>query len=273
MGSCSLRTSNLKILSLDFSRIKVGGLKPWYDMKTWKARTPLHCKGLVISRSAEKASTVCCDPSSETDSATNIEHGSVETKVSGLTSKRIPNSYEVEYLLREICDTTSIAEFEMKLNGFRLYMTRDLTGKVTSPPPPSFSHVGVNTSIEAPDVDGSVSEPNLAVSQSLPSSGSIQRLLDNAADEGIMIIQSPRVGYFRRSRTIKGKRAPPSCKEKQTVKEGQVLCYIEQLGGEIPVESDVSGEVIKLLREDGEPVGYGDALVAILPSFPGIKKL
>uniref|UniRef100_A0A3N7EMK9 Lipoyl-binding domain-containing protein n=1 Tax=Populus trichocarpa TaxID=3694 RepID=A0A3N7EMK9_POPTR len=82
-----------------------------------------------------------------------------------------------------------------------------------------------------------------------------------------------KVGFFRRSRTIKGKRAPPSCKEKQIIKEGQVLCYIEQLGGELPIESDISGEVIKILREDGEPVGYGDALIAILPSFPGIKKL
>ncbi|XWS11739.1 hypothetical protein CRYUN_Cryun37aG0025900 [Craigia yunnanensis] len=37
--------------------------------------------------------------------------------------------------------------------------------------------------------------------------------------------------------------------------------------------SDVSGEVIKILREDGDPVGYGDALIALLPSFLGIKKL
>ncbi|GAV66379.1 LOW QUALITY PROTEIN: hypothetical protein CFOL_v3_09889 [Cephalotus follicularis] len=50
-----------------------------------------------------------------------------------------------------------------------------------------------------------------------------------------MIIQSPRV-FFRRSQTIKGKRTSPSCKEKQEVKEGQVLCYIEQLGGEILIE-------------------------------------
>lgn len=119
--------------------------------------------------------------------------------------------------------------------------------------------------------------------------------------------------------------------QKDIVKEGQVLCYIEQLGGQIPVEvivivpfgffaffafsvflfvlsffqSDVSGEIVKILREDGgktlfvmslnrssfkfsrltfvfsflfffdstEPVGYNDALITILPSFPGIKKL
>jgi biotin carboxyl carrier protein len=30
---------------------------------------------------------------------------------------------------------------------------------------------------------------------------------------------------------------------------------------------------MKVLWEDGEPVGYGDPLIAIRPSFPGIKKL
>ncbi|XP_010436699.1 PREDICTED: uncharacterized protein LOC104720505 isoform X1 [Camelina sativa] len=56
-----------------------------------------------------------------------------------------------------------------------------------------------------------------------------------------MILQSPKVGFYRRSKTIKGKRMPSSCKEKDQVKE--------------------------------EPVGYNDALISILPSFPGIKKL
>ncbi|XP_010493564.1 PREDICTED: probable serine/threonine-protein kinase DDB_G0282963 isoform X2 [Camelina sativa] len=56
-----------------------------------------------------------------------------------------------------------------------------------------------------------------------------------------MILQSPKVAFYRRSKTIKGKRMPSSCKEKDQVKE--------------------------------EPVGYNDALISILPSFPGIKKL
>ncbi|KAG2305921.1 hypothetical protein Bca52824_025669 [Brassica carinata] len=59
-----------------------------------------------------------------------------------------------------------------------------------------------------------------------------------------------RVGFFRRSKTLRVN-APSSCKEKDQVKEGQVLCYIEQLGGQFPIESDVTGEVVKILREDG----------------------
>ncbi|KAK7829129.1 biotin carboxyl carrier protein of acetyl-coa carboxylase 1 [Quercus suber] len=201
----------------------------------------------------------------------NVENDSEETKISGLTNQLIPNSSEVESLLTKLCDTTSIAEFELKLDGFRLYVMRDLNGKIESLPSQIPTPVSVSATAEAPG-NGSVST-SLVISKPVPSSGSIQTLLEKAADEGLAILKSPRVGCFRRSRTIKGKRAPPPCKEKQIVKEGQVLCYIEQLGGELPIESDVSGEVIKILREDGDPVGYGDALIAILPSFPGIKKL
>ncbi|KAJ4718337.1 Biotin carboxyl carrier protein of acetyl-CoA carboxylase [Melia azedarach] len=226
-----------------------------------------------MSRPSEKSFTVFCGPSSEAESARNVKDGHEESKSSGLTSQLIPKSSEVESLVTEICNTTSIAEFELKLDGFRLYVTRDIAGNSIPPSPPSPTPVSVNTTVDTPDSNGSVASPSLAITKSVPSSGGIQTLLDKAADEGLVILESPKVGYFRRSRTIKGKRAPPSCKEKQIVKEGQVLCYIEQLGGEIPIESDISGEVIKILRQDGDPVGYGDALIAILPSFPGIKKL
>ncbi|PPD79470.1 hypothetical protein GOBAR_DD23622 [Gossypium barbadense] len=188
--------------------------------------------------------------------------------MSGSTSQLIPSSSGVESLVRDICSTTSIAEFELKLGGFRLYMVRNLAGN-SEPPPPILSpppvSVSTNKTVEAPKSNGTVSTPSSVITRPLSSSGRIESFLDKAADEGL-------VGFLMRSRTIKGKRAPPSCKE-QIVKEGQVLCYIEQLGCEIPIASDVSGEVIKILQEDGDSIGYGDALIAILPSFPGIKKL
>ncbi|XP_061980798.1 uncharacterized protein LOC133701044 isoform X5 [Populus nigra] len=161
---------------------------------------------------------------------------------------------QIESLVTEICNTTSIAEFELKLGGFRLYVMRDLTEKnepTSQPLPPPPLAVTVKTTTDSSDLNGSAST-SLAISKQEPSFWGIKSFLDRAADEGLMILQSPRVGFFRRSRTIKGKRAPPSCKEKQIIKEGQVLCYIEQLGGELPIESDISGEVIKILREDGD---------------------
>ncbi|CAL5444067.1 unnamed protein product [Camellia sinensis] len=265
-GASAVKISNF---NMGFERTKLGTLQALHGLRT---RRPLQYQSLVISKQLRKA-LIGCRCSSKSESVTNLEDGSEEVKSSGSTSQLIPTSYEVEFLVTQMCDTTSIAELELKLDGFRLYVSRDLTGKSIPASPPISTPVGVSATVEAPHLNGSVSPPSLAISKLLSSSSRVQTLLDKAADEGLVIIQSPRVGYFRRSRTIKGKRAPLSCKEKQAVKEGQVLCYIEQLGGEIPVESDVSGEVIKILLEDGEPVGYGDALITVLPSFPGIKKL
>lgn len=227
-------------------------------------------------RNSANSLPITCAPSpvpapAQIQTATNLEDELEGENVSAIERQIIPNAFEVESLLSEICDASSIAEFELKFGGFRLYVTRDLVGKNKHSPPAS-PPVITNTAVQTPDSNGSVSSYSLAISKPAPL-GETRTLREKATDEGLVIVNSPRVGYFRRSRTIKGKRAPPPCKENQLVKEGQVLCYIEQLGGEIPIESDVAGEVVKILRKDGDAVGYGDALMEILPSFPGIKKL
>ncbi|KAE8718428.1 Ran BP2/NZF zinc finger-like superfamily protein isoform 1 [Hibiscus syriacus] len=268
----SIGAPNIRVPKLCFEKARVDNSNLKND-RIWLRQRPIRYASLV--RRSEKAFSIGCGPTLGTQATTNLADDSEETKTSGLTSQLIPNSSGVESLVRTVCDTISVAEFELKLGGFRLYLVRDLAGK--SEPPPAIANsppvtVSTNKNVEAPVSNGPIST-SLAITKPLSSSGRIESFLDKAADEGLVILQSPMVGFFRRSRTIKGKRTPPSCKEKQIVKEGQVLCYIEQLGGEIPIESDASGEVIKILREDGDSVGYGDALIAILPSFPGIMKL
>ncbi|CAH2036506.1 unnamed protein product, partial [Thlaspi arvense] len=209
---------------------------------------------------------------------------SEETKPSVVNNTQlIPKSSEVEALINEITDSPSIAEFELKLGGFRLYVARKLAEQSSPPPQQTPSVVAASATPETITTNGSATSSSLSVSKtSSYSADRPQTLANKAANEGLVILRSPTVGYFRRSKTVKGKRLPTICKEKDIVKEGQVLCYIEQLGGQIPVESDVSGEIVKILREDGgealflcvaEPVGYDDALITVLPSFPGIKKL
>ncbi|KAL2234720.1 UNVERIFIED_CONTAM: Biotin carboxyl carrier protein of acetyl-CoA carboxylase [Sesamum indicum] len=316
-------TSGLKVANLDLGSVrpKFSTLQALHGLRTQKI---VQFDGLLLSIRSKNTRIECLSSNSEADqfmmhmncfiivtdngiqkenwkklsyaskASTNLEDNSEETVSSDALSTLIPNSFEVESLLTVLCDTTSIAEFELKLSGFRLHVTRNLAEQSVPPEAPYLAPVTAHSVAETPHSDDSASSPSLALSKRVPSSGGLQPLLDKAADQGLKILQSPRVGYFRRSRTIKGKRAPPSCKEslvipdslmhlsvhfnlilesKDIVKEGQVLCYIEQLGGESPIESDVSGEVVKILREDGDPVGYGDALIAILPSFPGIMKL
>ncbi|KAK9101941.1 hypothetical protein Sjap_019195 [Stephania japonica] len=265
-------SSSLKLSKAELAKVQFGNAHQPYGVKAWVRQEPLQFAGLLVSWKNPKPSIVCCDPSSGIRSSMVAFVGGNNNEPGLITEPwRLRILILVESLLTDICDTASVAEIELKVGGFQLHVTRDLVGKYNPSLPPSPPIV--QTIAEVPEVNGSVPTTSLAISKPVSSLGESRTLIEKATDEGLVILQSPRVGFFRRSRTIKKKRAPPACKEKQLVKEGQPLCYIEQLGGEIPVESDVSGEVIKILREDGEPVGYGDALIAILPSFPGIKKL
>ncbi|KAK8469797.1 hypothetical protein PHAVU_005G175400 [Phaseolus vulgaris] len=271
-----LGTPNIRVLNLRFSGKDVG-LSQQVGTRSWR-RQSLQYTSLVMSRQTDGFLASANAPSSETQIITRSEEGSEGTKSSVLTSQLIPNFNEVEFLVTKLCDSSSIGELDLKLAGFHLHIVRDLTeqNETLPPPTPIPASVSVNDVVETPKTNGSVSTTSLAISNPLGQvyfPGSIQRFLDKAKDEGLVIIPCPKVGYFRRSRTIKGKRAPPSCKEKQIVEEGQVICYIEMLGVDVAIEADVSGEIIKILRKDGEPVAYGDALIAILPSFPGVKML
>ncbi|XP_042049433.1 biotin carboxyl carrier protein of acetyl-CoA carboxylase-like isoform X3 [Salvia splendens] len=264
--------SGIKIKNLDFgsARPKLRTLQPTlHGVRTHRI---VEFDGLVLLQRPKKSIVGFRSSAFEGDSAkASVEDDSKATVATDAVSPLIPNAFEVESLLTVLCDTTSIAEIELKLGGFQLSVSRDLAEQ-SAPTQPLAPPVTVHAVVETPAQNGSASSPSLALSKPASAQGAVQSLLDKAADEGLVILQSPRVGSFRRSRTIKGKKAPPSCKENDTVKEGQVLCYIDQLGGEIPIESDISGEVVKILRKD-DPVGYGDALIAVLPSFPGIKKL
>jgi acetyl-CoA carboxylase biotin carboxyl carrier protein len=47
---------------------------------------------------------------------------------------------------------------------------------------------------------------------------------------------------------------------------GQTLCIIEAMKLMNEIESDASGEITRILAENGQPVEYGQPLFAIRPS-------
>ncbi|KAK1297871.1 hypothetical protein QJS10_CPB14g01092 [Acorus calamus] len=254
MASCSLGgSSNIKFLTFRsrLTKTNSGGPETLYGIgRIWTTQKPVQVPGL--SRQSWRSVTpltISCSSSEKT--ALDVAEDSSEVK-------------------------KSVRNFALsELGGSKLYITRDLDGNGNKSPSSALSShpFGTTTSMAPTDLNGHSTASSLTVTKSKYSSEGIQNSVDTSQEEGLDILPSPKVGFFKRSRTINGKRMAPSCKEGQEVIEGQVLCYIEQLGVEIPVESDVSGEVVKILREDGEPVGYGDGLISILPSFPGIKKL
>jgi acetyl-CoA carboxylase biotin carboxyl carrier protein len=83
-----------------------------------------------------------------------------------------------------------------------------------------------------------------------------------AEEEGLHTIQSPIVGTFY---DAPSPGAPPFVKVGDTVANGQVLCIIEAMKLMNEIESDVGGEIVKKLVNNGQPVEYGQALFAIRP--------
>jgi acetyl-CoA carboxylase biotin carboxyl carrier protein len=83
-----------------------------------------------------------------------------------------------------------------------------------------------------------------------------------AVEEELHQVKSPIVGTFYES---PAPGALPFVKPGDQVAAGQVVCIIEAMKLMNEIESDVSGEVVKVLVNNGQPVEYGQALFAIRP--------
>ena len=60
--------------------------------------------------------------------------------------------------------------------------------------------------------------------------------------------------------------APPFVKIGDLIQPGQVVCIIEAMKLMNEIEADVSGELVRGLVENGQPVEYGQGLFAIRPA-------
>ncbi|XP_071711155.1 uncharacterized protein [Rutidosis leptorrhynchoides] len=226
---------------------------------------------LVSSQSKQSVAVVSCVKSSEV-AVVDKTNGSVEKKT--LTASTFPNGFEE--LVLGVCDETQIAELKMKIGGFEMHLKRNIISTeaiipIASPTEaPPIPNKPMTESVEATPP----SPPSLKVTPftNIPVEKSKKlAALEASGASGYVLVSCPTVGTFRKSRTIKGKKQPTLIKEGDIIKEGQTICYLDQFGTELPVKSDAAGEVIKILFDDGEAVGYGDPIIAVLPSFHDIK--
>ena len=79
-------------------------------------------------------------------------------------------------------------------------------------------------------------------------------------DSGLHIVKSPIVGTFYESPSP-GSSAFVSTGDR--VDKGQVICIVEAMKLMNEIEADASGEIVKRLVTNGQPVEYGQPLFAI----------
>jgi acetyl-CoA carboxylase biotin carboxyl carrier protein len=78
--------------------------------------------------------------------------------------------------------------------------------------------------------------------------------------ENLFTVTSPIIGTFYRS-PAPGK--PAYIRKGDKVKKGDILCIIEAMKVMNKIESEVSGEVVEEVAEDGQTVEYGSELYKI----------
>jgi acetyl-CoA carboxylase biotin carboxyl carrier protein len=84
-----------------------------------------------------------------------------------------------------------------------------------------------------------------------------------APTEELHIIKSPIVGTFYAAASPG---ASPFVKIGDVIQAGQVVCIIEAMKLMNEIEADVSGELVRALVENGQPVEYGQGLFAVRPA-------
>jgi acetyl-CoA carboxylase biotin carboxyl carrier protein len=82
------------------------------------------------------------------------------------------------------------------------------------------------------------------------------------AEAGVTVVKSPIVGTFYRT---PDPNAPPFVDVGDRIRVGQVLCIIEAMKLMNEIEAEVAGELVKVHRESGQPVQYGEPLFSIRP--------
>lgn len=109
-----------------------------------------------------------------------------------------------------------------------------------------------------------VATPESAVSASAvaPPATPARKEAPPASDDGLHTVRSPIVGTFYESPSPG---SPPFVKVSDTVEVGQVLCIVEAMKLMNEIESDVAGEIMKKLVNNGQPIEYGQELFVIRP--------
>jgi acetyl-CoA carboxylase biotin carboxyl carrier protein len=152
---------------------------------------------------------------------------------------------QMEKLL-EFMASHGLEEFEYEHGGLRIRLKRASAyanpGPRAAAPPPA-------------PVAATVAAAHVSETPVAPSAAS--------AGEDLHIIKSPIVGTFYAAATPG---APPFVKPGDAIQPGQVVCIIEAMKLMNEIEADVSGELVRALVENGQPVEYGQGLFAIRPA-------
>lgn len=146
---------------------------------------------------------------------------------------------ELQELIR-LFEATGLSEIEIEENGRRIRLAKA---------PVSETHI-----VPAQEVKGNISQK-----AAVPT---LDDLTESLLAEGLVTVDSPMVGTFYAS---PGPGASPFVQVGDTVDANQVVCIVEAMKIMNEVVSKVPAIVERILVRNGEPVEYGQPLIAVRP--------
>jgi len=164
------------------------------------------------------------------------------------------NMKEVKELI-ELVSEKGFAEFEIEHQGFRLHICR-----FKEPPAPVMPQMATPVIISTPMTSLADTFTPAPPAETPPVATVPVRAEAAATEPQLQIIKSPIVGTFFRA---------PSPTSESFVKIGDhveqdsVVCIIEAMKLMNEIQAEISGEVIKIYVENGQPVEYGQPLFGI----------
>lgn len=163
--------------------------------------------------------------------------------------------HEIREIIKLI-DQSSIHEFNLETEGAKVSLKKSTgteTIVVTQP--------AVQAQVAAPVTAQIAAQP--AVAQAPVAAEAPKAAQPQAADDAnLHKIVSPMVGTFY-SAPEPGKPAYVQAGDK--VNASKVVCIVEAMKLFNEIEAEVSGEIVKVLVEDGQLVEYGQALFLVKP--------
>lgn len=165
------------------------------------------------------------------------------------------NLKEIKELMELVSDK-GFAEFEIERQGFRLRISR-----FKEPPTLIVQQAQSSlspSSIPAPlELQSSNSQPGLAA-VSFPAGA--QAGAEVAAEPETHTVKSPIVGTFFRAASPTSE---PFVKLGDRIEPDTVVCIIEAMKLMNEIQAEVTGEIVKIYVENGQPVEYGQPLFGV----------
>ena len=161
------------------------------------------------------------------------------------------NLNEIKQLI-DVVNSSDLQETIIEEGSFKIILRRFVTGlAVQVQPAPSIP--------AAQPAAPAAAQPTLS---SGSAAGTESAVKPQEALSGLIDICSPIVGTFYRSPSPD---SPAFVSVNDTVHKGDVLCIIEAMKLMNEIEAEVSGTVVEVLVENGQPVEYDQPLFRIKP--------